>query len=103
MCCGMPEDMYDLVVIADDPAVVGAAFAEAFLARDRRERVAVVLPRDPQSRRLRDHLDLSEIVLIEGQARIEDAHYLDVEGRLLYGERIISAPTAADAGAALSV
>jgi hypothetical protein len=95
MCCGVPEDMYDLVVVADSERQLAPALAEAFLARDRRERVAVVLPcmstRHPEVQRLRRSLDLSEITLIEGHAaRDADPHYLDVDGRLVYGESIIT-------------
>ena len=91
MCCGVPDDMYDLVVVVEREGALAPAFAEAFLARERRERVALVLPCDPAVRRLRDSLDLSEIALIEGYARREDEHYLDVEGRLVYGERLVGA------------
>lgn len=90
MCCGVPDDMYDVVIVAERDGAVAPAFAEAFLARERQERVAVVLPRDPRVRRLRGHLDLSEITLIEGRPRREDEHYLDVEGRLVYGERVVA-------------
>lgn len=42
MCCGRSRgDVYDLVVIADDESALAAAFADAFIARDRRERIAV--------------------------------------------------------------
>lgn len=106
MCCGIPEDLYDLVIVVDKPEALADqpladAFAAAFVAREQGQRVAVVLPATdvlrPRVRRLRAVLDLSEIVLIEGSVRPEaadDPHYLDVDGRLLYGERII-APAAA--------
>lgn len=88
MCCGVPDDVYDVVIVVEREDAVGPAFVEAFLARERRERVAVVLPCDPRVRRLRASLDLTEITLIEGRPRREDAHYLDVDGRLVYGERV---------------
>ncbi len=69
MCCGRRRgDVYDLVVIADHESAVAAAFADAFIARDRRERVAVVLPGTTNTRRLNDYLDLSEITLVRGAA-----------------------------------
>lgn len=87
--------MYDVVVIVDDDNALADAFATAFLARERQERVAVVLPRSPAFhryvRRLADHLSSSEITLIEGTPQREDDHYMDVDGRLVYGERIIDA------------
>ena len=97
MCCGVPDDMYDLVVVVEREGAMAPAFAEAFLARERGERVAVVLPRDLRVGRLRDSLELSEIALIEGCARREDEHYLDVGGRLVYGERVVGAAAAAAA------
>lgn len=90
MCCGVPDDMYDVAIVVEGDGAVAPAFAEAFLACERQERVAVVLPRDPRVRRLSDHLDLSEIALIEGRPRREDEHYLDVDGRLVYGERVVA-------------
>lgn len=53
MCCSVPDDMYDLVVITRDQRDLGDALAEAFLARR------------------------------------EDAHYMNVDGRLVYGEHVI--------------
>ncbi len=44
MCCGVPEDPYDLVIVAESERQLAEAFAAAFLGRDRRQRVAVVLP-----------------------------------------------------------
>ncbi len=41
MCCGVPDDMYDMVVITRDQRDMGDAFADAFLARERQERVAM--------------------------------------------------------------
>lgn len=89
--------MYDLVILIDEERQIAEAFAEAFIAREERLRVALVLPRTdtlrPRVRRLREYLDLSEIGLIEGHARPDapgDQHYLDVDGRLVYGERIMT-------------
>ena len=95
MCCGVPEDMYDLVVVAESERHLAPAFAEGFLGRDRRQRVAVVLPRTetfhPEVRRLQRSLDSSEITLIEGYATPDsDPHYLNVDGRLVYGESIVT-------------
>ena len=43
-CCGVPEDLYDLVIVAESERQLAEAFAAAFLGRDRHQRVAVVLP-----------------------------------------------------------
>ncbi len=99
MCCGVPEDLYDLVIVAESERQLAEAFVAAFLGRDRRQRVAVVLPSSeglhPEVRRLRHSLDLSGITLIEGHAtRDADPHYLDVDGRLVYGDSIVMAAAA---------
>lgn len=52
----------------------------------------------PRVRALREALDLSEIGLIEGQAHADDAgdpHYLEVDGRLVYGEQVLALTDAA--------
>lgn len=92
MCCGRSRgDVYDLVVIAEDESALAAAFADAFVARDRRERVAVVLPGTTNTRRLNDYLDLSEITLVRGAAEIEGNHHAVVRGRRLEGARVTRA------------
>jgi succinate dehydrogenase/fumarate reductase flavoprotein subunit len=88
MCCGMPPDVYDVVVLGNG----GAAFAVAFAARERRWRVAVVLSGAPPERRLLEALACFEITIVGGSVRRdEDEHYLDVDGRLLYGAQVIDA------------
>lgn len=87
-CCGLPPDLYDVVVLGSG----GAAFAVAFAARERGWRVGVVLPEAPPKPRLLDALALSEITLIGGRVRRDDdEHYVDVDGRLLYGAQVIGA------------
>lgn len=59
VCCGVPEDIYDLVLIAETERDFAATFAAAFEGRNRQLRVAVVLPAGvgsgPDLRRPRDH------------------------------------------------
>lgn len=85
--------MYDLVIVAESEKHLARAFADAFVGRDRRERVAVVLPPNqdlhPEFHRLRRSLELSEITIIEGSASDAGPHYLDIDGRLIYGESIV--------------
>lgn len=97
MCCGMPEDMYEVVVIAPCGAArtdgCADAFAEAFLARERGERVVVILPRNAGIvARLRDALARSEVTILEGTVRrdADDDHYLLLDDRLVYGERVLA-------------
>ncbi len=53
---------------------------------------AFLITLHPDVRPLRDVLDRSEITLIEGDAvRDEDLRYLDVSGRLVYGDAIAMA------------
>jgi hypothetical protein len=85
MCCCLPRDMYDIVIIGDGPA----AFAAAFLVREVQGRVAIVLPGTPLTEDLRTAMSPYDIMLIEGHALRDGDHYLDVNGRLLYGEHII--------------
>ncbi len=85
MCCGVPIDMYDVVVLGGGPV----AFAEAFAEREAGHRVAVVLAGRPLDERLAAAMSRFEINLIEGWPEHEDEHYVDVEGRLIYGERIV--------------
>lgn len=92
MCCGPSRgDVYDLVVVAESESTIAAAFAEAFIARDGRERVAVVLPGETNVRRLSDYLDLSEITLVRGAAELEGEHHAVVRGRRLEGARVVRA------------
>ena len=53
MCCGVPEDMYDLVNVVTDARDVANAFAAAFEAREEQQHVSVVLPRTERGRRAR--------------------------------------------------
>lgn len=96
MCCGVPEDMYDLVVVVVAEGDTSGAFATAFEARARQEHVAVVVPGTDafraHTRRLRETLERSEIAIIEGEATPDvegDPHYLTVDGRLLRAERVV--------------
>ena len=86
MCCGMPPDVYDVVVLGSG----GAAFAVAFAARERGWKVAVVLSGVSPQPQLLNALAPFEITIIGGRVRRdEDEHYLDVDGRLLYGAQVI--------------
>lgn len=86
MCCGVPLDMYDVVVVGGGPV----AFAAAFAAREAGRTVAIVLANRPLDERLAAAMARFDVTLIEGWPEREDEHYLDVEGRLVYGERIVS-------------
>lgn len=95
MCCGVPEDVYDLVVVANSEHQIGDAFAAAFVGREQEQRVAVVLPHSQavlaNVQRLREALSLSEIGLLVGRVtRDADPHYLDVDGRLVYGDSVMA-------------
>lgn len=92
MCCGRSQgDVYDLLVVAENGSAIAAAFAEAFMGRDRRERVAVVLPGETNVRRLTDYLDLSDVTLVRGTAKLEGDHHVVVRGRRLESGRIVRA------------
>lgn len=82
--------MYDVVVLGADPV----AFAAAFVAREAGRSVALVLGERPLDERLAAAMSRFEITLIEGWPRREDEHYVDVEGRLVYGERVVSTVSA---------
>lgn len=86
MCCSMPPDVYDVIVLGSG----GAAFAVAFAVRERGWKVAVVLSGAPQQPRLLEALAPFELTIIAGHAtRDADAHYIEVDGRLLYGAQLI--------------
>lgn len=87
MCCGIPPDVYDVVVLGDG----AAAFAVAFAARERRRKVGLVLPTVPSVPRLLEVLGDFELTVITGDARRDpdDGHYLDVDGRLIYGAQVV--------------
>ncbi len=95
MCCGVPLDMYDVVVLGADPV----AFATAFAAREAGRSVALIPSERPLDGRLAAAMSRFEITLIEGYPRREDEHYVDVEGRLVYGERVVSTLSAPGDGA----
>lgn len=86
MCCGAPLDMYDVVVLGSN----AVAFATAFAAREAGCSVALVLAERGLDERLAAAMSRFEVTLIEGWPRREDEHYVDVEGRLVYGERVVS-------------
>lgn len=86
MCCGVPLDMYDVVVLGGGPM----AFATAFAVREAGRTVALVLAERRLDEWLAAAMARFEITLIAGWPHREDEHYLDVEGRLVYGERVVS-------------
>lgn len=95
MCCGVSEDMYDLVIVVTDEGDLTEAFATAFEAREQQQRVSLVLPRTEPFRartaRLRHALHRSDIGLLEGHAEPDvegDVNYLTVDGRLLRADRL---------------
>lgn len=87
--------MYDVVVLGADPV----AFATAFAAREAGRSVALILGERPLDGQLVAVMARFEITLIEGCPRREDEHYVDVEGRLVYGERVVSTVSAPGGGA----
>lgn len=96
MCCGVPEDMYDLLILVTQERDIGDAFAAAFEAREGQERVALVVPSSEAFRartaRLRRALERSDVSIIEGCAEPDadgDPHYLTVDGRLLRADRML--------------
>ncbi len=98
MCCGVPDDMSDLVIVVTGERDVASAFAAAFEAREAQQHVSVVLPRtEPWPARtalLRHALKRSEVGILEGHAEPDadgDTHYVTVEGRLIRGDRILQA------------
>ena len=100
MCCGVPDDMYDLVIVVTAERDVASAFAAAFEARAAEQHVSVVLPRtEPWPARtalLRHALERSEVSILAGHAEPDgegDMHYVTVEGRLIRGDRILQAST----------
>lgn len=98
MCCGVPDDMYDLVIVVTDERDVAMAFASAFEAREGQQHVTLVLPKTEQFRartaRLRHALQASEVAILKGRAEPDaedDAHYLTVEERLIRGDHVLHA------------
>lgn len=86
--------MYDIVVLG-----AGAeAFATAFVAREAGRSVALVLGERPLDERLAGAMSRFEITLIEGWPRREGEHHVNVEGRLVYGERVVITISASGSG-----
>jgi NADPH-dependent 2,4-dienoyl-CoA reductase/sulfur reductase-like enzyme len=67
MCCSIPPDVYDVVVLGDG----SAAFAAVFAARERGRKVGLVLPNTPPAPRLLDVLARFELTVILGCARAD--------------------------------